>query len=724
VTRVVLRTRRRFLGETAAAGIGLLVAFELPGCKTVQPGAAPGDFAPNAWIRVRPDGRVVFVLDRIEMGQGVTTSHAMLVAEELGLEPEDLEIEIAHADRKYDNPELGFQITGGSTSVVSSFAALRVAGAVVREALAGAAAAELGVPRAELTLERGFFLHRASGKRIDFAACAPLADRYVDEAAQPKPFGAHRLIGKDHPRLDVPAKVNGTATFGIDVRLPNMLTAVIIRSPVFGGKLVSADFSEAAKLPGVHSIVPLENAIAVLADGYWYARRAAERVRLKWSEREISSTTISALFDRALAQKGKAVRDDGDATHALAQTKDVIDAEIEFPYLAHATMEPQNCTARVEQGRCEVWAPTQSPGSAKKIAALAAGVSESEVEIHATLLGGGFGRRIGQDYVAEAVTLARRSGRPVQVIWSREDDLRGDIYRPGSKHRVRAGVKDGKPCGWFHRIATPSVISWAGADFAKNIYPLMPGFMADLLSAMYRGTVTDQTSVEGALELPYAIADVRVEWSWADPGVPLGFWRSVGHSFNAFVVETIIDELAERAGADPVEFRRTLLGGAPKHLRVLDLVAERSGWKTPTPAGRARGIAIHESFKSRVAQVAEVSIANGEVRVHRVVAAVDCGRVINPNIVRAQIESGVIFGLTAALKSKITFERGRVVEGNFNDYPLLRIYESPEIEVHLLESDDPPTGVGEPGVPPIAPAVANAIRKLTGKPVRRLPIGL
>jgi isoquinoline 1-oxidoreductase/isoquinoline 1-oxidoreductase beta subunit len=314
--------------------------------------------------------------------------------------------------------------------------------------------------------------------------------------------------------------------------------------------------------------------------------------------------------------------------------------------------------------------------------------------------------------------------RPVQVIWSREDDMRGDIYRPPSKHKVRAGVKGGKPSGWEHKIATPSVYAWIGPEFARNMYPLMPGFAAEMVSGLYKGTFTDASAVEGALELPYAIGDVSVSWSWVDPGVPIGFWRSVGHSYNAFVTETIIDELAEKAGRDPVEFRRELLAGAPKHRAVLELVAEKSDWKNPPPEGRARGVAVHESFESRVAQVAEVSIENGDIRVHRVVAAIDCGRVINPNIVRAQVESAVIFGLTAALKSKINFDKGRVVEGNFNEYQLLRMYESPEIETHILPSEEPPTGVGEPGVPPIAPAVANAIRKLTKRPIRRLPMSL
>lgn len=718
------RTRRAFLRDAGITAGGLLFAFDLGACKTTENVGSPGDFKPNAWVTVRSDGKVVFVLDRTEMGQGVMTSHAMLVAEELDLAPEDMEIEHAGADRKYDNPDLGLQATGGSTSVHGSWEPLRQAGAVVREALAGAAAASLGVARAELRAEKGAFIHDASGRRVGYGECAATAHRYVNEDAQPKAFDKLAIVGHTQQRVDVPAKVEGSAVFGIDVSVPNALTAVIVRCPVFGGSAKSIDVEAAKASPGVHSVVPMDEGVAVLADGYWRARQAANLIQAQWNETSLSTAEVRKLFARALDRPGLIGAYQGDPKDALRRAERFIDAEFELPYLAHATMEPMNCTADVRDGRCEVWAPTQSPAAAKQVAAMACGLPGEDVLIHATFVGGGFGRRINQDFVREAVLLSKEVKRPVQVIWSREDDIRHDFYRPGSLHRIYVGARGGQPSGWVHRVAAPSVLGHMVPGFMSAMMPGMPRFMTNMAGALFEGRMTDPSAVEGAQDMPYAIADKKVEWCWADPQVPLGFWRSVGHSFNAFVVETMVDELAELCGRDPVEMRRALLAQHPRHLGVLELAAAKAGWGSPLEKGRARGVAVHESFRSWVAEVVEASIEDGAIKVHKVTAAVDCGRTINPEVVRQQVEGAIIFGLSAALKQRITFEGGKVVEGNFNDYPLVRMFESPEIEVHVIESDAPPTGIGEPGVPPVAPALGNALRKLTGKPFRSLPLTL
>jgi isoquinoline 1-oxidoreductase subunit beta len=723
-----VRNRREFLRDSSAAGAGLVIAMSLPSCASRKGVQGSSDFVPNAWLRITPENRIIFILDRVEMGQGVMTSHAALIAEELGLEPSDLEIQFAVADRKYDNPALGFQLTGGSTSTRGSWEPLREAGAIARGALTAAAAEIWGVSPNEVTLGRGEFSHRDTGRKLTFGQCANQAADHLGDADL-KPPEQWKVIGRGLPRLDSAPKSTGRARFGIDVRVPGMLTAVVIRGPVIRAEPKKIDSAEAEKMEGVSKIVVIPGGVGVLADSYWHARAAAEKVIVEWEKVELSTESIRAMFRAAAEKEGKVATKEGWFDKAFAAAEKRVRAIYEFPYLAHATMEPQNATAHVKSDRCDIWAPTQSPGSARLLVAKLLDFDLEQVNVETTYLGGGFGRRIGVDYVLEAVHLSKAAGAPVQVIWSREDDLRHDIYRPGSFHVAQAGLLGGRISGWSHKIASPSLYARIGSEFVWNMAPSwisgVGRALGDMAGGLFEGTMADPSSIEGAAELPYAIDDVRVEWVFVDPGVPIGFWRSVGHSFNAFVVETMMDELATLADADPFEFRRGLLQKkSPRNLAVLELAAVKAGWSSPLPEGRFRGIAQHASFGSFVAQVAEVSVVEGEIRVHRVVAAIDCGRTVNPEIVRAQIESAIVFGLTAALKNEIHFEEGSAVEGNFDSYPMLRMNEMPDVEVHIVESDASPSGVGEPGVPPIAPAVANAVFRATGKRLRKLPLRL
>lgn len=721
------QTRRELL-RGMGGGAGLLIALSLPGCRraeTLAGAAAPGTFAPNAWIRVTSDNRIIFVLDRIEMGQGVMTGHAQMVAEELLVDPQDLEIEFAPVDRSYDNPELGYQITGASTSTHSSWGPLRTAAAAAREALLGAAAAALVVPVSELEMAARKIRHARSGRSVTYGACASDAPRWIPKDPKPLPPERRKLMGRSLPRLDLPAKVRGEAVYGIDARQPDMLTAVLLRAPAAGAHRLSLDTKAARAAPGVVDIVEMPQAIAVVAQGYWAARKAAGLVQLEWSTRPVSDASIRALFKAAAADYGRPVIDRGDSASALEAAESTLDAVYEFPYLAHATMEPQNCAASVREDGCDIWAPTQSVVAAQRVAVGITGLDASKVKVHATYLGGGFGRRMSQDYVAEAVELSKRIGKAVQIIWSREDDVKNDVYRPGSYHVVKAGIRGGEISGWKHRIVSPSILGYMAPQFIGNRHPSLPRVATWVAGKAHRGgPKLDEMSVEGADEIPYRMPDQQLEYSFADPGIPVGFWRSVGHSTNAFVVETMIDELAAAAKADPYEFRRKLLDTSPRHRGVLELAATRANWGGKLPKGIYRGIAQHHSFGSYVAEVVEASVQDGAIKVHRVVIAVDCGQIINPDIVRAQLEGSTVFGLTAALKGRISFDSGSAQESNFHDYRMLRMSEMPLVEVHFVDSQEPPSGVGEPGVPPVAPALANAIFQATGRRVRTLPIDL
>jgi isoquinoline 1-oxidoreductase beta subunit len=549
-------------------------------------------------------------------------------------------------------------------------------------------------------------IHDASHRRARYGELALSAAKETPPRSPAlKPKEKLGLVGKPTPRLDTRAKVRGEATFGIDVKLPGMWVARVVRCPVFGGKLKSFEAAEAKKVPGVREVIGLDHGVAVLADHFYAARVGSEALEVSWDEAGhggLDSAGIGAELAK-LASGGAVARSEGDVEGALKSAgARTLEAVYQLPYLAHATMEPLNATADVRPDRCEIWAPTQAQSGSQRTASKITGLPLDKIVLHTTFAGGGFGRKAQTDFVAEAVELSKRVKRPVQVIWTREDDMRGGWYRPVAFNRLTGALdKDGWPIAWRHQIASPSILEHLGRVGANGI---------------------DRTSVEGAANLPYAIPNLLVTYARPDLPIPRWFWRSVGSSIHAYVTECFLDELARLGKKDPLEVRRRLLTQNPRHRRVLDLAAEKAGWGTPLPAGRGRGLAVHESFGSIVAEVAEVSIVDRKVRVHRVVCAVDSGEVVNPSTVVAQMESGIVYGLSAALFGQITIDKGRTLEGNFDQYPVLRIEGMPVIETHLAPSGEKIGGIGEPGTPPIAPAVVNGLLALTGNPIRKLPI--
>jgi isoquinoline 1-oxidoreductase beta subunit len=698
--------RRDFLKVSAALGGGLLLAFHLPGRARGAGSAAP--FAPNAWLRIASDGGITILVDKSEMGQGVMTALPMLLAEELDADWNKVRAEFAPAGPEYKHPWFGVQGTGGSTSVRVGWEPLRKAGAAAREMLVAAAAKKWRVDPATCHSDRGFVLHPKSKRKASYgelaAAAAALPVPAEPKLKETKHF---KLIGKSRPRLDTPAKVRGQAQFGMDVKLPGMLIAATARSPVLGGKLKSFSAEKVKALPGVRYVVEISNGVAVVGTSYWAALKGREALGLEWEAGPLAtldSAALSAKFQELMGTPGLVAKAIGDAKSAMAAGKH-LEADYEVPYLAHACMEPMNCTAWVKPEGVELWVGTQGQSSCQITAAKITGLKPEQVRVNTTYLGGGFGRRFAQDFVAEAVEIAKAVGKPVKLVFSREDDLRAAHYRPATLTRLAAGLDaEGKPLALAIKTVGPSIMAAA-----------FPAAIKDGL---------DSTAVEGLADQPYAVPNFSTEWVRHEAGVPVWFWRSVGHSQNAFAMEGFIDELAHAAGKDPFEFRRALLGAQPKARAVLELAAAKAGWGKPLPKGQARGIAVHESFGSWVAQVAEVSLENQRIRVHRVICAVDCGQVVNPDTIVAQMESGIAFGLSAALHGAITLKDGRVQQGNFHDYPILRMGEMPKVEVFLAPSGGTLGGVGEPGTPPIAPAVANALFALTGKRLRKLPMAL
>jgi isoquinoline 1-oxidoreductase beta subunit len=705
--------RRDFLRVSAAIGGGLCIALRLGGAARAAAVGAAGaeDFAPNAFLRIAPDGKVTVIVNKAEMGQGVCTSLAMIAAEELDADWSKVGFEFAPVDPVYAHPGYGIQMTGGSTSVAGMWEPLRQAGAAARALLVEAAARRFGVAAGECRTEGGAVLHPSSGERLsygelagDAAGLEPPAEVLLKD---PRDF---RLIGKSTPRLDTPDKVTGKALFASDVRLPGMLTAVVAHPPVFGARPKRVGLEAARAVPGVKDVVAVPSGVAVIAEGFWPAKRGRDALEVEWElgpNAHVSSERLRAEYRTRSRDPGLVARRDGDAAGALAGAARRLEADYELPYLAHAPMEPLACVVDLGPESCEIWAGTQFQTVDQASAAAAAGLPPEQVRIHTTFLGGGFGRRANpvSDYIVEAVEIAKRARAPLKLCWTREDDLRGGYYRPLWHSRIAAGLDaEGEISAWSHTLVGQSIV--AGTSF--EAFLVKDGI--------------DGTSVEGAADLPYAIPNVQVELHTMQVGVPTLWWRSVGHSHTAFVVESFLDELADALGRDPLELRRKLLAAHPRHLGVLERAAAAAGWGEPLPPGRARGLAVHHSFETYVAQVAEVSLERGAPRVHRVVCAVDCGRAVNPDGIAAQLEGAVGFGLTAALYGEITLEDGRVQQSNFHDYRMLRIHEMPEVEVHVIESEEPSTGVGEPGVPPVAPAVCNALFALTGKRIRRLPI--
>jgi len=696
-------TRRDFLKTSALAGGGLLIGFTLPGASRLAEAASA--FSPNAYIRIGSDNQITVICGLSEMGQGVHTAIPMLVAEELDADWSKIKMMQAPADPAFNNPIFGMQATGGSTSVRGHWEPMRKAGATARAMLVAAAAAQWKADPADCRTEKAMVLHK-SGKKLTYGQLAAAAAKQaVPTEVKLKSAKDFKILGTPAKRLDTPAKVNGKAKFGLDVRLPGMLTAVMARPPVPGGKVVSVDDSKAKAIPGVKQVVQIPGGVAVLAQGYWAAKQGRDALQIKWDDganAALSSEGVSKMLAEGAAKGGAVGRNVGDAGAPVAKK---VEAVYEAPFLAHACMEPMNATVWVKPDEIEVWAGTQSQGPSQGILGQVGGVAPGKVKVNTMYLGGGFGRRFAPDFTIDATLLSKISGKPVKLVYTREDDMKAYFYRPASVTRFVGGLDaSGKAVSFSACIASPSIMEASG--FMK-----LP---ADGV---------DEMAVEGIRDCPYDFPNLRVEYARREPGVQVWFWRSVGHSQNIFFIESFVDEMAAAAGKDPVEFRLALLGKQPRYKGALELAAQKAGWGKPLPAGVHRGIAVAQSFGSYVAEVAEVSVGkDGKVKVHRVVSAVDCGVTVNPEIIRRQIESAIVYGLSAALYGKITFKDGRVEQSNFHDYPVLRIDEMPKVEVHIVASTEPAGGIGEPGLPPLAPAVTNAIFAATGKRVRALPI--
>ena len=701
--------RRSFLKTSAAGTAGLLIGFYFHGDMEALAAASDSPIVLNAWIHVGTDDLVTILIDKSEMGQSILTGLAMIAADELDCDWKKVRTEFAPADKVYFNPRFGGQATGGSSGTPTSWDPLRKASAAARAMLLQAASQKWSVDPSECRAENSTILHVPTKRRLTYGTLAEAAAKLpVPQNVPLKTPDQYHLIGKPTKRLDTPQKVNGTAQYGIDVRLPGMLYAVVARCPVFGGKVASFDAAKAKAIPGVNDVIQISSGVAVIAGNTWTAMQGRRALEVQWDEgpnAKLTSAAISKQLADAAAQPGPVARKVGDVEAGLAGAATKIEIDYEVPFLAHATMEPMNCTADVRADRCDVWAPTQAQTNSQATAAKIAGLNTNSVFVHTTFLGGGFGRRFEADFIGEAVEVSKAMGAPVKLTWSREDDMQHDYYRMVSLARCTAGLDaDGWPVVWSSRVSSPSLLARFG--------PLKDNF--------------DHRSVESLDSVPYAIPNILVDFQLVNTGIPIGFWRSVGASQNGFFLESFIDEIATAGKKDPYELRRRLLAKSPRHLAVLETAAENAGWGKPLPAGRFRGIALVSSYDGHVAHVIEISVNRQErtLKVHRVVCALDCGRIVNPSSIDAQARSSIVYGLTAALYSAITIDRGRVQQNNFNDYKMLRFNEMPEVEVHIIPSELPPTGAGEFVLPPVAPALCNAIFAATGKRVRRLPIRL
>jgi len=709
-------SRRDFVVAIAAAGGGLLLGCRVDGRRSLPASAetassAPPAFAPNAFVRVGTDGRVTLIMNQVEMGQGMYTSMPMLIAEELEVGLDQVQLEHAPPDDKlYGNPLVGFQMTGASSSVRMMFQPLRKAGATARTMLVAAAAQTWSVDPASCRAEKGVVTHLPTGRTLAYGALAEKAAK-VPVPAQvvlkdPKDF---RLIGTPAKRLDTPDKVNGKAQYGIDVRLPGMKIATVAASPVVGGKVAGLDERKALAIKGVHQVVRLDDAVAVVADHMWAAKQGLAALAVRWDDganASVSTADVARGLDEASQKPGVVARKQGDAAAAIKRAAKKVDAVYQVPFLAHATMEPANCTVHVRKDGCEVWTGSQVLSRVQATAAQVTGFPPDKVVVHNHLLGGGFGRRLEFDIETLAVRIAKQVEGPVKVVWTREEDVQHDVYRPYYYDRIAAGLDaHGKPVAWTHRLVGPSILArWAPPAFKNGL---------------------DIDAIDGASTLLYDIPAIQVEYvRHEEPVLNTGFWRGVGPTHNIFVVESFIDELAAAAKQDPVAFRRGLLGKAPRAQAVLDLAAKEAGWGKPLPRGHGRGVSLlYSGWDTYLAEVAEVEVSkSGEVRVHRIVCAVDCGTVVNPDIVKAQVEGGVVFGISGALWGEITLKNGRVEQSNFNNYRVLRMSEAPPIEVHLVRNGEAPGGMGEPGTAVTAPALANAVFAATGKRIRKLPL--
>jgi isoquinoline 1-oxidoreductase beta subunit len=710
-------SRRTFIKASALVVGGLVIAFSMPYAKRfLLPDAEKADAAgklpePNAFLRVGTDNTITVMLAHSEMGQSIWTTLPMLIAEELDADWSSIKVEHAPAAPAYIHTSYGIQITGGSTTTLSEFDRYRQAGALTRALLVAAAAEELGVAADTLKTENGFVL--SGDNKISYGDLAEAAAKLETPTAvtlkEPKDW---KIIGKATKRLDGPEKINGTAKFGQDVQFDGLMTAMVARSPVFGGSVKSFDDTAAKKIKGVQQVVQVPTGVAVIADNYWAAKQGRDALKVDWDlgvSVSLDSKTMLADYRQLATSPGASAAKAGDSKTALSTAVKTVKAEYVLPFLAHSPMEPLNCTVSINADGCEIWVGTQMQTTDQLAAAKILGLKPEQVKIHTQFLGGGFGRRANPDadFVGEAVEVAKAAGVAVKTVWSREDDVKGGYYRPMFLHQATIGLDEaGMPTAWEHIAVGQSIM--AGTPFEQ--YMIKDG--------------VDATSVEGVADSAYLknIAHHTVSLHTPKSDIPVLWWRSVGHSHSAFVMESLVDELAAAAGQDPLAYRRTLLKGHTRHLSALNLAAEKAEWDKPLAAGVFRGIALHESFGSFVAQVAEVSVTDGAVKVHRVVCAIDCGLAVNPDSLKAQMASAISFGLGAAMHSEITFKDGQVEQSNFNDYQVMRLNEMPLVEVYIVPSTEKMGGAGEPGLPPIAPAVTNAIFAATGKRLRSLPI--
>jgi isoquinoline 1-oxidoreductase subunit beta len=704
-------TRREFLKKSlVGAGLTIAVCITPYGHKIFAIGEGEKDipFKPNVWLQISPDNMITVYVNKSEMGQGIYTSFPMIIAEELDADWKQIGVKSAPARDEYKDPVWGSQSTGGSTSIRHMHETLQKAGAAAREMLVKAAAQAWGIEESDCETSSGSVRNKKDGRRLTYGALSQKAAK-MKVPQQPKvKTGQPKFIGTSIERIDIPAKVNGTAIFGLDVQVQGMLYGTVDRPPAYGAKVISYDENSSLQIPGMRHVTLISRGIAVCADTIDSAWKGKKALKTAWSvgiQPAMNTGTLEAEFISYLDKKGLIARNDGNVTDALKKAAKKVEAVYLLPYLSHVNIEPMNCTAFVRKDACDVWVPTQNQTGVLELAKKITGLKSDHIDVHTTYLGTGFGRRSETDVVEEALEISKATGKPVKVIWTREEDMQNDFYRPGNSCRIEGALDDkGNLIAWSHKVVVPSIFARA-----------MPG-------AVKNGI--DPAAVEGIENTSYEIPNIRVEYVRIDTPVPVGFWRSVGSTHNAFTMESFIDEMANAAGRDPLEFRLSLLRNNPRLRRLLETVAEKAGWGKPPKTGHVLGIAQHFCFGSYVAQVAEVSVnrQNGQIKVHRVVCAVDCGSVINPDTVKAQMEGGIIMGLSAALKEKVEFADGGVRSSNLHTYEVLRMHEAPEIEVHIVVSNDKLGGIGEPGVPPIAPAVANAVFRATGVRLRHLPM--
>ncbi len=729
-------TRRQLLKGGLTTSTVLLLGFHLPGCsgdeEITQKMLEDGTYVPNAWVRVTRKNMVTVMVNHSEMGQGVLTSLPTIVADEMDADWAKVKGEHAPVADVYKNPAMNMQLTGGSTSVRTTWDILRQAGATVRTLFIKAASKQWNIPEFECETANGEVIHKVSKRALSYGELVETAVTLpLPENVQLKTRSQFKLIGKETARLDSIMKIDGSAVFGTDVMVPGMLNATVIHPPFIGSTLLNIDDTDALKVKGVRHVLAVSTGVAVVADTFWQALKGSRQLNVTWTEGKkdlVDTKSLRTRWQKLANEEGDTVYELGDVEDKNLPKGKLVEADYELPFQAHATQEPMNCTADVREDGCDIWAPTQNQGGTHAIAAFITGLDPETIKVHTTFLGGGFGRRGEIDFVTEAVELSRATKKPVKVIWTREEDMTTDFYRPASLNRMKALLdQQGKPLTWTHRIVGMDHFVHAVPKFIPAIAPnWLPKFIKKGAASAAGGIMSTFAAGKGltggAAPLAYDIDNVRLEFVNDDIGVPVGFWRSVANSSNGFVVESFIDEMAYAANKDPFQYRYELLKGQPRLQNVLKLAADKSGWGSPAKSGASRGIAAHIFHDTLISMVAEVTVSkDGELTIHRIVCAVDCGVVINPKIIKAQMESGIVFGLTATLKSEITFTRGKADQQNFDSFELLRMDEMPEVETHIVESSEAPTGIGEVAVPIIGSVITNAIYAATGKRIRKIP---